>query len=486
MNEGSRSLPEQESTPSLSLRRSSRKAFSIAIALAILAVGIYVFWPRASAARVSPPGGNSGKSGRGGGSGGGIPVVAARAYRGNIGVYFTGLGAVTPIYTVTVKSRVDGQLFNVYYKEGDLVHQGDLLVEIDPRPYEAALTQAQGQLLRDKATLENARIDLARYQALVPQRAAPEQQGRLYRVSERAFNRIIGTYGRTLQIVLRYRNVTLLVALGTLALTIFLYIVIPKGFFPIQDTGVIQGVSEAPQTVSFGEMSSRQQALALVILKDPAVASLSSFIGIDGTNLTLNSGRIQINLKPLDERKISALDVIRRLQPKLANIAGITLYMQPVQDLTVEDRVSRTEFQYTLEDPKTDELSVYAPRSIVAEQRAAYDASADAYRQTVLTAFQQVEDNLAALRVLENEWAKVQETMESAKEALNISDAQYRAGTVDYLNVITAQATLLDAQRTSVQLVARRLVASVALIQALGGGWNASELPSREQVQAKR
>jgi len=125
-------------------------------------------------------------------------------------------------------------------------------------------------------------------------------------------------------------------------------------------------------------------------------------------------------------------------------------------------------------------------RSIVAEQRAANDASADAYRQTVLTAFQQVEDNLAALRVLENEWAKVQETMESAKEALNISDAQYRAGTVDYLNVITAQATLLDAQRTSVQLVARRLVASAALIQALGGGWNASELPSREQVQAKR
>ncbi len=122
----------------------------------------------------------------------------------------------------------------------------------------------------------------------------------------------------------------------------------------------------------------------------------------------------------------------------------------------------------------------------MAEQRAAYDASADAYRQTVLTAFQQVEDNLAALRVLENEWAKVQETMESAKEALNISDAQYRAGTVDYLNVITAQATLLDAQRTSVQLVARRLVASVALIQALGGGWNTSELPSREQVQAKR
>jgi multidrug efflux pump len=191
-----------------------------------------------------------------------------------------------------------------------------------------------------------------------------ERQGRFYRVSEHAFDRIISAYGRTLQVVLRYRTITLLVALGTLVLTIFLYIVIPKGFFPIQDTGVIQGISEAPQTVSFGEMSNRQQALAKVILQDPAVESLSSFIGIDGTNLTLNSGRIQINLKPLSARNLSAVDVIRRLQPKLGNIAGITLYMQPVQDLTVEDRVSRTEFQYTLEDPKTDELSMYAPRML--------------------------------------------------------------------------------------------------------------------------
>ena len=149
--------------------------FSIAILLAILAVGAYVFWPRAGSARVPPPAGNSVKNGRGGGQAPAIPVVAVRAYRGNIGVYFTGLGAVTPIYTVTVKARVDGELFNVYYKEGDFVHKGDLLVQIDPRPYEAALTQAQGQLLRDKAALENARIDLKRYQVLVPQRAVPEQ-----------------------------------------------------------------------------------------------------------------------------------------------------------------------------------------------------------------------------------------------------------------------------------------------------------------------
>jgi len=183
-NEGRPSLPRQEFTSPeqqstsrtwRSTRNRSRKAFPIAVVLAILAVGAYVFWPRSSSARVSPQSGNSGKNGRGGGQGQATPVVAVRAYRGNIGVYFTGLGAVTPIYTVTVKSRVDGELINVYYREGDFVHKGDLLVEIDPRPYEAALTQAQGQLQRDKATLENARIDLKRYQVLVPQKAAPEQ-----------------------------------------------------------------------------------------------------------------------------------------------------------------------------------------------------------------------------------------------------------------------------------------------------------------------
>jgi len=189
-----------------------------------------------------------------------------------------------------------------------------------------------------------------------------QQEGRFFRASERAFQSVIDFYGRTLQFVLRFQTITLLVALATLAVTIYLYVIIPKGFFPIQDTGVIQGISEAAQTISFPEMSDRQQALAAVILKDPAVESLSSFIGIDGTNITLNSGRIQINLKPLDARKISATDVIRRLQPQLDSVAGISLYMQPVQDLTVEDRVSRTEFQYTLEDPNLDELNTYAPR----------------------------------------------------------------------------------------------------------------------------
>jgi len=183
------------------------------------------------------------------------------------------------------------------------------------------------------------------------------RQGRFYQVSENVFNKIIEFYGRTLRWVLKHQTATLLVAVGTLVLTIWLYIIVPKGFFPVQDTGIIQGISEAPQTISFPEMARRQQLLAQEILKDSAVESLSSFIGVDGTNTTLNSGRVQINLKPLEQRKINASEVIRRLQPKLAEIDGITLYMQPIQDLTVEDRVSRTQYQYTLEDPDQTELN---------------------------------------------------------------------------------------------------------------------------------
>jgi multidrug efflux pump len=195
------------------------------------------------------------------------------------------------------------------------------------------------------------------------------QQGRLFRWTERAWNSLINFYDNTLQWVLRHQPMTLAVALGTLVLTVVLYIYIPKGFFPIQDTGVIQGVSEAAQTVSFEEMSEEQQALAKVILKDPAVVSLSSFIGIDGTNTTLNSGRILINLKPFNQRPVSATEVIRRLQPELAQVPGITLYMQPVQDISVEDRVSRTEFQYTLEDPSIEELNTFAPKMLAALQK---------------------------------------------------------------------------------------------------------------------
>src|ERR1700678_3400997 len=183
-----------------------------------------------------------------------------------------------------------------------------------------------------------------------------EQQGRFYRASERMFESMIAFYGRTLKFVLRYQTITLFVALGTLILTVFLYIVIPKGFFPVQDAGVIQGISQAPETISFQAMSEKQQELAKVILQDPAVQSLSSFIGADGTNTTLNSGRMSINLKPLaDRHHTSASDVIRRLQSNLQKVQGVQLYMQPVQNITVDDRVSRTQYQYTLEDPDANE-----------------------------------------------------------------------------------------------------------------------------------
>jgi multidrug efflux pump len=193
---------------------------------------------------------------------------------------------------------------------------------------------------------------------------APEEESRFSRAAERGFRRVIDFYGRTLQWVLKHQTATLAVAVGTLVLTLLLYALIPKGFFPVQDTGVILGISEASQSASFATMSERQQALARAILKDPAVASLSSFIGVDGTNPTINSGRIQINLKPLDERDASASEVIRRLQPRLAEIHGITLYMQPVQDLTVEDRVSRTQYQYSLEDADAGELDRWVPRLV--------------------------------------------------------------------------------------------------------------------------
>jgi multidrug efflux pump len=194
------------------------------------------------------------------------------------------------------------------------------------------------------------------------------KQNRFYRWTEDIFERIIAAYGRSLQWVLKHETLALLVALATLVLTVFQYIEIPKGFFPTQDTGIIQAVSQAPESISFTAMSQKQQELSTEILKDPAVASLSSFIGADGINTTLNSGRIQINLKPIEQRHMTASDVILRLQKRLRNVQGIQVYMQPVQDLTVDDRVSRTEYQYTLEDPDTLELNQWTTR-LVAELR---------------------------------------------------------------------------------------------------------------------
>jgi multidrug efflux pump len=197
-------------------------------------------------------------------------------------------------------------------------------------------------------------------------RHRPEsEQGRLYRWSEWCFEKTIEQYGRMVRVVLRHQTATLLVALGTLGLTVYLYAIVPKGFFPVQDTGAILGISQAPETVSFPAMSRLQQQLVDAIRQDPAVENLTSFIGADGVNTTMNSGRIQITLKPLEERGgVAAVDIIRRLAPRVAQVAGIDLYMQPVQDLAVEDRISRTQYQYALDAPDKALLDLWAPRLV--------------------------------------------------------------------------------------------------------------------------
>ena len=190
------------------------------------------------------------------------------------------------------------------------------------------------------------------------------ERSRFDRTVGHLFDHVIAGYGRMLTWVLDRQPLMLLIAVATLVLTVLLYIFVPKGFFPVQDTGIIQGISEAPQSISFAAMSERQQALAQVILQDPAVDSLSSFIGVDGINLTLNNGRFLINLKPHATRSVNATQIIQRLQPKLAEVAGIRLYMQPVQDLTIEDRVSRTQYQFTIKDSDPDELNLWVPKLV--------------------------------------------------------------------------------------------------------------------------
>ena len=209
-------------------------------------------------------------------------------------------------------------------------------------------------------------------------RPEERKEGRFGRAAERAFNRVVTAYMGSLRRILAHQPAVLVVAGVTLLVTLALYVFIPKGLFPVQDTGVILGISEAPQNVSFPAMAERQQALGRVILKDPAVAGLSSFIGIDGTNVTLNSGRILINLKALAERD-GVTEVIDRLRAALAEVAGIALYLQPVQDLTVEDRVSRTQFQYSLEDADEKELRLWAPRLVarLREQPVPRDVASD-------------------------------------------------------------------------------------------------------------
>jgi multidrug efflux pump len=190
------------------------------------------------------------------------------------------------------------------------------------------------------------------------------EQNAFYRWTEERFKRIIEAYGRSLRWVQQYETPTLLVAAALLCLTVYQYIEIPKGFFPTQDTGTLQGVTQAPESISFAAMSHKQQQLSEEILKDPAVLSLSSFIGADGTNTTLNSGRIQINLKPVEQRHLTATEVIARLQKRVDQVPGIHLYLQPIQDLTVDDRVSRTQYQYTLEDPDVAELNQWTAKMV--------------------------------------------------------------------------------------------------------------------------
>jgi multidrug efflux pump len=194
--------------------------------------------------------------------------------------------------------------------------------------------------------------------------APAESEPRLARWANERFQALIDRYAQTLRWVLEHQTLTLIVAVATLAVTAALYVFIPKGFFPVQDTGVIQAITEAPQAVSYGEMARRQTTLAVVILKDPDVVSLSSFIGVDGTNITLNSGRMLINLKPVDERSLSASNIIRRLQREAADITGISLYMQPIQDLSISDTVSRTQYQFVLEDANPEEFNVWVPRMV--------------------------------------------------------------------------------------------------------------------------
>jgi multidrug efflux pump len=225
---------------------------------------------------------------------------------------------------------------------------------------EFAITLAVSILISAVVSLTLTPMMCAKLLRHVPER----EQGRFYRWSGDLFDRVIREYGRMLNWVLDRQRATLVVAVATLVLTVVLYVFIPKGFFPVQDTGAIQGISEAPQSISFAAMAERQQALADVVLQDPAVATLTSYIGVDGANATLNSGRMLINLKPRSARDASASEIIRRLQAKLAKVEGIQLYMQPVQDLTIEDRVSRTQFQFTVESVDIAQLSQWVPKLV--------------------------------------------------------------------------------------------------------------------------
>ncbi|WP_049279397.1 efflux RND transporter permease subunit, partial [Ralstonia solanacearum] len=259
---------------------------------------------------------------------------------------------------------------------------------------EFAITLAVSILISAVVSLTLTPMMCARLLRHIPE---PEQT-RFYHAAGQFLDNVIAQYGRMLQWVLDRQKSTLLVAIGTLVLTGLLYVYVPKGFFPVQDTGVIQGISDASQSISFPAMAERQQKLAEVILKDPAVESLSSFIGVDGTNTTLNSGRMLINLKPKDQRDADATEIIQRLQPELAKVAGVSLFMQPVQDLTIEDRVSRTQYQFTVEDPDPNNLSKWVPKLVERLQQVTQlrDVASD-LQDNGLRAYVQIDRDKAAV-----------------------------------------------------------------------------------------
>jgi len=190
------------------------------------------------------------------------------------------------------------------------------------------------------------------------------ERSRFDLAAEQAFDALIARYGRALNWVLDRQPATLLVAILTLAVTVLLYVVIPKGFFPVQDTGMIQGISEASQSISYEAMADLQNKLAEAILKDPDVEGLSSFIGVDGTNQTLNTGRFLITLKPHDDRNLSAAEIIRRIENEITGVAGITLYMQPAQDLTIDSTISRAPYHFVLEDANPAEFNTWVPKLV--------------------------------------------------------------------------------------------------------------------------
>ncbi len=246
--------------------------------------------------------------------------------------------------------------------------------------HEFAITLAATIVISAVVSLTLVPMLCARLLKHVPESArGGRREGPLSRMGRNAIEGTIDAYGRALNVVLNHQGLTLLVTLGTVALTAYLFVVIPKGFFPVQDTGVIQGITQADQSVSYAAMAERQQRLAAIIVKDPDVASLSSFIGVDGQNVTLNSGRMLINLKPRDERSATASEIIRRLNAATAVEPGIRLYMQPVQDLTIDTAVSATQYQVILESPNLEDFETWVPRftAALAASPAVADVTSD-------------------------------------------------------------------------------------------------------------